>query len=190
MKSDIDRWNKKYSNHRYSGDIAPDSILIANSSHLTGEGNSLDLACGVCNNALYLASIGYRSFAVDGSETALRLGRKKARANHLNLLGFVADLDSYPLPEEHFDVVVVMRYLNRNLIEPIKRALTPGGVLLLQTFNMRFLEKTPAFPKSYVLHGGELLDWFEDWNCIDTNDNGGTIQQTESYWVGKKVNPR
>lgn len=190
MKSDIDRWNEKYSNHQYSSNITPEPILIENSPHLSGAGNSLDLACGICDNALYLASIGYYSFAVDGSETAIRFGKRKASANHLSLLGFVADLDSYPLPEECFDVIVVIRYLNRSLIESIKRALKPGGILLMQTFNIRLLEKKPTFPNSYVLHDGELSSWFNDWKCIDTNDDDDTNQETESYWVGKKVSPR
>ncbi len=189
MKSDIDRWNKKYSAHQYSSNISPDSILVANSSHLPQEGTSLDLACGVCDNALYLAELGFCSFAVDASETAIRFGQRKARANHLHILGFVADLDTYPLPEEYFHVIVVVRYLNRKLIEPIKRALKPDGVVLMRTFNTRHLEKKPTFPESYVLHDSELTAWFNGWSCIDTNDEV-TSKQTESYWIGKKPNPQ
>ena len=186
MRSDVVRWNKKYADHSYSDEIVTDPILVSHKTHLSGKGNSLDLACGVCNNALYLASIGYNSFAVDGSKTALFHGKRKARANKLDLLGFVADLDSYSLPEEYFHVVVVIRYLNRTLIDSIKRTLKPGGILFMQTFNARFLVKKPAFPKDYVLRDGELSDWFSGWRCIDTNDDDVTSRQTETYWVGTK----
>lgn len=189
MKSDIVRWNEKYSNHQYSDSITPDPILTDNRPYLTGRGKSLDLGCGVCDNALHLAAIGFDSYAVDGSETALRFGKRKAQANSLELLCFVADLDFYPLPEQYFDAIVVIRYLNRNLIDPIKRALKIDGILLLQTFNIRFLEEKPGFPESYVLQDGELTTWFNDWDCIDSNDSA-TNQQADSYWVGYKVNHR
>ena len=185
MKSDIDRWNKKYLNHQYSHDIRPDPLLVENRSLLSGTGNALDLACGVCDNALFLAKLGYNSFAVDGSVRALCLGKRKARANGLNLLGFVADLDSYPLPVAYFDVIVVLRYLNRDLIEPMRGALKSGGILLFQTFNKRFLKQKPTFPEEYVLIDGELKDWFGDWRCVKTNDDF-TNEMTQSFWIGKK----
>ena len=185
MKSDIDRWNKKYLSHRYSDDITPDPLLAENRFLLSGKGNALDLACGVGDDALYLAKLGYSSFAVDGSLTALRFGKQKARANSLELLSFVTDLDSYPLPVAHFDVIVVLRYLNRDLVKPIRRALRAGGVLLFQTFNKRFLEQKPSFSEEYVLSDGELLDWFGDWHCVKTNDDK-TNEMTQSFWVGKK----
>ena len=187
MKSDIDRWNKKYLNHRYSDSVTPDPLLVENQSLLSGKGNALDLACGVCDNALFLARLGYSSFAVDGSITALHFGKRKAKANGLNLLGFVADLDSYPFPAAYFDVIVVLRYLNRDLIEPMRGALKSGGLLLFQTFNKRFLKQKPTFPEQYVLNDGELRDWYGDWYCVKTNDDT-TNQATQSYWVGKKPN--
>ena len=187
MKSDIDRWNKKYFNHHYSDSIIPDPLLVENQCLLSGKGNALHLACGVCDNALFLAKLGYGSFAIDGSVTALRFGKRKAKANELNLLGFVADLDSYPLPVAYFDVVVVLRYLNRDLIDPMRRAMRSDGILLFQTFNKRFLKQKPTFSEEYVLNDGELMDWFGDWHCIKTNDDAKN-QMTQSFWVGKKPN--
>ncbi|MDJ0957761.1 MAG: class I SAM-dependent methyltransferase [Arenicellales bacterium] len=187
MKSDIDRWNKKYLNHEYSDYINPDPLLVENRSLLAQKGNALDLACGVCDNALFLAKLGNSSFAIDGSVTALCFGKRKAKANGLDLHGFVADLDSYPLPVAYFDVIVVFRYLNRDLIAPIRHALRSGGVLLYQTFNKRFLEQKPTFSEEYVLSDGELMRWFGNWHCIKTNDDAAN-QMTQSFWLGKKPN--
>ena len=185
MNSDIDRWNQKYLGYRYSDDITPDPLLVENQFLFSGKGNALDLACGVCNNALFLAKLGYSSFAIDGSVTALRLGKQKAEANGLDLFGFVADLDFYPLPVGYFDVIIVLRYLNRGLIESIRLALKSDGVLLFQTFNKRFLEHKPTFCGDYVLSDGELVGWFGDWECVKTNDRASN-QTTQSFWVGRK----
>lgn len=185
MKSDITRWNKKYSAHRYTEEIKPDPMLAKHRPILTGKGAGLDIAAGTGNNALYLADLGYETFAVDGSITALQFGKRKAAANNLKVNWFVADLDSYTFPTGFFDVVVVVKYLNRSLIGEIKASLKNGGVLLFKTFNLNFLQINPAFPKHYVLKGGELQNWFGHWNCVETNDETTNVE-TQSFWVGTK----
>ena len=185
MRSDIDRWNDKYSNHSATTDIRPEPLLVNNASLLSRKGNALDLASGICDNALYLASLGYNSFAVDGSHTALRFGKQKAAANNLPLHCFVTDLDTYPLVEGYFDVVVVIKYLNRSLVNSIKSAVKQDGLLLFKTFNQRFLDEKPSFSEDYVLNDGELSGWFLDWECVETNDRKSN-RSTQSYWLGRK----
>ena len=185
MRHDILRWEEKYRGREATKDVRPDSVLTANCSLLDGCGDALDLAAGLCDNALYLAGLGYSVTAVDGSYTALRLGSHRAEANRLALNCFVADLDTYPLPNDRFDVVVVIRYLDRNRIDAIKRTVAPGGLLIFKTFNTRFLEKKPSFPNEYVLRDGELAAWLEAWDCLDTNDQR-TEADTQTYWIGRK----
>ena len=185
MKADIDRWNDKYSSHSVTTDVGPDPLLVNNASLLLGKGNALDLASGVCNNALYLASLGYNSFAVDGSHTALQFGKRKAIANNLPLHCFAADLDTYPLVDGFFDVIIVIKYLNRSLVTSIKNAVKQDGLVLFKTFNRRFLDEKPSFSEDYVLKDGELSDWFRGWQCVETNDREGNLS-TQSYWIGRK----
>ncbi len=97
----------------------------------------------------------------------------------------VADLDRFTLPGPAFDAVLVFRYLNRALIEPIRHCLKKNGVLFFKTFNMRHLNRRPRFPEEYVLKDGELTGWFSDLRCVDTND--GDSQDTTYYWVGYKA---
>lgn len=185
MKSDINRWNNRYESRQFTPQIQPDPILTEHRFLLRGDGAALDLASGVCDNALFLAASGYAAFAIDASHVGLRLGKQKAAANGLELNCLVADLDTYPIPGEYFDAVVVFRYLNRNLLGSVKQALTTGGLLFYKTFNMRFLDQRPSFPSEYVLEDGELGYWFNGWECIDTNeDQPGDL--TQSYWVGRK----
>ena len=185
MRSDIERWNDKYSSHVYSQQISPDPVLAQFRSTFNGKGRSLDIASGVCDNALFLAGLGYGSFAVDGSLSALRIGKRKASEHSLELKAYVADLDSYPLPVEYFDVIVVVKYLNRSLTGAIKRSLKAGGVLLFKTFNKNFLKEKPGFPEAYILNEGELKSWFDDWCCLQSNE-GNTAGATQSFWIGTK----
>ena len=185
MKSDIDRWNAKYSTHEVSEAINPDPILPDHRSLLPGDGRALDLAAGKCDNALYLAARGYDSYAIDASHIALRLGKHKAASKSILLNCVVADLDTFPLPENHFDIVVVVRYLNRGMLDAVKETVKKGGLLFFKTFNQRFLVQKPSFPPEYVLQDGELSAWFRGWDCVDSNDSQPN-DSSQSYWVGRK----
>jgi hypothetical protein len=42
----------------------------------------------------------------------------------------------------------------------------PGGRILYETFNMRYLELVPGFNPAYLLEPGELLGYFADWKLL------------------------
>lgn len=168
--------------------LAPDPLLIQHRRLLRGHaqgGVALDLACGKGHNGLYLAQLGYRSILCDGSFVALRQAQDLARKLHLQTAAFVADLDDYRLPDAAFDTLVVVRFLERSLIEPIKKALRPGGILVFKTFNENWLQIKPGFPSRFTLRHGQLRDWFVDFECVDSNDDGEN-ESTDSHWVGRK----
>ncbi len=186
MKSDIRRWDAKYTSLAYTPEFAPDPLLLEHAALLTGRGVSLDVACGTGDNALYLAQRGYNSYAVDGSIEGLRHCRRKAGDNRLEVTLFVADLELLSLPGNSFDVIVVMRYLDRDQIPRLKHTLKPDGLLVFKTFNRNFLREKPDFPGAYVLDDGELKAWFKGWRCVDTNDVPGNVDKF-SYWLGYRT---
>jgi hypothetical protein len=65
---------------------------------------------------------------------ALQATRRAARERGLILRLWCADLEQQPLPRERFEVIVVTRYLQRNLFASLESALVPEGVLLYETF--------------------------------------------------------
>lgn len=186
MRSDIQRWDNKYASLTYAPAFTPDPLLLAYAHLFTGRGRSLDVACGTGDNALYLAQRGYTSYGVDGSIEGLLHCQRKAIDNRLEVTLFVADLEHLSLPGNSFDVIVVMRYLDRKLIPLLKRTLRLEGLLLFKTFNQNFLKEKPSFPKAYVLHEGELKAWFEDWRCVDTNDSADNADGF-THWVGYRT---
>jgi SAM-dependent methyltransferase len=114
---------------------------------------ALDVAMGRGRHAVLLSAAGYATFGVDVRLDAVR----DAVARAPGLRAWCADLTMVPLPRERFDVVVVTRYLQRDLFGALQDALVPGGVVLYETFTVgqRRLGRGPTSP-DHLLHAGEL----------------------------------
>jgi hypothetical protein len=78
-----------------------------------------------------------------------------------------ADLTAYPLPAERFELLVVTRYLQRDLFPALSLSLVPGGVLVYETFteSQRALGRGPTSP-DHLLKAGELKSRFEDLDIL------------------------
>ena len=76
--------------------------------------------------------------------------------------GWCADLTEFPLARERFEVIVVTRYLQRDLFPTLSDALTPGGVVLFETFTeaQRGRGRGPTSSDHLLAHG-ELRARFE-----------------------------
>ncbi|MCY4050968.1 MAG: methyltransferase domain-containing protein [Gammaproteobacteria bacterium] len=158
---DITRWNIKYDRGQ-SGVLDPkgEPEFIQLADQLDHQGMALDVAAGRGRNALYLAKLGYRVIACDGAETALKDCSKAAQERGLNLSCMVCDLDTYRFSNGLFDLLVVVRYLNRNLLPILPDWIRPNGWLFYKTFNTRFLKTNPRFNPDYTVKPGELDEIF------------------------------
>lgn len=184
MRSEIERWNAKYLAANPHPRFEPDPLLVAIAPRLRG-GRALDVACGVAHNAMFLAEHGYEVLAVDGSLTALRYARERLRERPLPVQLVAADLDRFVLPAEYFDIVVVVRFLDRDLIPRLVRGLRPGGILVYKTFNVNYQRERPAFNPAFLLQPGELSQLLGDLEAIETND-APSLSESETYWVGRR----
>ena len=160
--ADISKWNKKYAASKSPGKQVPDEELIRYADLLPKSGLALDLASGLGKNALYLAQQGLDVVALDGSSKGLAVLEQAAKTLGLSarLQTLQADLDEYALPKAHFDLIVVVRYLNPPLFPAIAAALKPGGVLLYKTFNRNVLESRPHFDASFTIEQDTLRTGF------------------------------
>ena len=142
-------------------------------------GEALDLACGGGRHALVLAERGYHVTAVDASGAALDEVEKRARTAGLScerttglrvgkrgsaagLTLVQVDLESATLPEESFDLVLCVHYLQRSLFPQMERALRPGGLLVFETFTRGHLELGNTGPRNpeFLLESHELRSAF------------------------------
>jgi hypothetical protein len=134
---------------------------------------ALDLAMGRGRHAEALARAGYRAFGTDISLGALRDGTTRARAANLSIAAWCADLTVYPLPSARFELVVVTRYLQRDLFPSLRDVVVPGGAVLYETFTelQRGLGWGPQAP-DHLLRPGELRAWFEGFDVLFDEEVG------------------
>jgi SAM-dependent methyltransferase len=128
---------------------------------------ALDLAMGHGRHALVLAEHGFRTFGVDVNLEAVRDAVAQASAQGLVVRGWCADLTEFPLPRERFELVVVSRYLQRDLFPSLSDALTPRGVVLFETFTeaQRGRGRGPTSP-DHLLAPGELRARFNGFDVL------------------------
>jgi tellurite methyltransferase len=130
---------------------------------------ALDLAMGRGRHALLLARCGFETFGVDLRRAAVRDAMDAAAREGLHVRGWCADLGAgAPLPGAAFDLIVVARYLQRDLFGAIAAALKPGGVVIYETFTVaqRALGTGPTSP-AHLLERGELRERFPGWDLLD-----------------------
>lgn len=129
----------------------------------SGDGaRALDVAMGRGRHAVVLARAGFRTFGVDGQLDAVREAMAAARREGVRLNGWCADLTQHPLPRGRFDLVLVCRYLQRDLFADLRAALAPGGVVIYETFTtaQRALGRPPT-SADHLLEPGELRQRFD-----------------------------
>jgi SAM-dependent methyltransferase len=149
----------------------PSPFVLEHSRRLRRDGTrrlrALDVAAGRGRHALALARLGFEVFGIDSRADALAAARTLGARDGLALHLWCADLTAYPLPRLTFDLVVVTRYLQRDLCPALGAALTPGGVLVYETFTeaQRGLGRGPRSPE-HLLATGELPTLFPDLEVV------------------------
>jgi len=137
--------------------MSPPTPLLVETARKLKPGRALDLACGRGRNAIWLAEHRWQVTAVD--RTPITLPTVETH---------VADLEKheFAIAEASWDLIVVCYYLQRDLFEPIKRGLKPGGVVLVIVHLVE-----PGHEESrFSVQPGELAKYFEGWEILNYNE--------------------
>ena len=128
---------------------------------------ALDVAMGRGRHAVALALGGFKTFGLDVRFDAVRDAKLAAEAAAVRVHVWCADLTQQPLPSARFDLIVVTRYLQRDLFPALRAAVRPGGVVLYETFTtaQRALGWGPTSP-DHLLEPGELVRLFEGFEVL------------------------
>jgi len=158
MESDRIKWNQRYEcNDTYPGETPSAFLLreIERIRQIVPGKRALDIACGEGRNSVFLAKNGFEVTAVDISDVGLGKAAKRAEMEAVAINFQHADLDSYRFTE-NFDLIINFNFLLRDLIPKAVQALTPGGVLIIDTIlESPQLLATHNHP-DYFLRRGEL----------------------------------
>jgi SAM-dependent methyltransferase len=123
------------------------------------QGPALDLACGTGRATVFLALAGRDAQGWDVDESALTRARAFAeRAGAARATFRAVDLERGPLPEPEprYALIVVVRFLHRELFPWIERSLAPGGALVYETFRQGQERFGPPTRERHLLAPGEL----------------------------------
>jgi SAM-dependent methyltransferase len=127
-------WDVRHQAGDFEGD-GPNPSLVKGASGLP-RGRALELAAGSGTNAVWLASAGWRTTAVDWSPVGLANGRAKADAAGVSIDWLERNLFEWSPPEREFDLVaIVYLHLPREERMPVyaraAAAVAPGGRMLV-----------------------------------------------------------
>jgi tellurite methyltransferase len=143
-----EKWNERYRSGAYATRTHPARLLAEWLPRLP-RGRALDVACGAGRNALYLAEHGYTVDAIDISSAALERARKTAAERGVEVNWMELDLESAALPEERYDLIIMVRYTDSALLPRLIELLDEGGYLLCEEHLLTFRDvvgpKNPAF---------------------------------------------
>ena len=130
--SDIDRqkWDQRYAGDTYrKGNPV---TLVENWVDRIPKGKALDVACGAGRNAILLARRGFDVDAIDISAEGLKLGRQQADELGLAINWIEHDLDEPCAFDDDYRLILVLWYVDLDLIGQLTRHLAPGGYLLCE----------------------------------------------------------
>ena len=158
-------------------------------------GRVLDLACGSGRNGIYLVQQGQRVVFSD---------HEKKKLDEISRLLNKSELTSYwcvdfeeprvePLTLGSFSAIIVFRYLHRPLMQAIRQAVQPGGLIIYETFTI----DQPRFgrPRNthFLLQPGELEYVFRGWEVLHSFEGVSVSeltgqQQAVAQLVARKPN--
>jgi SAM-dependent methyltransferase len=163
---EIREWDKRYRlrEHAVSDFEAGPTPLLIETTVALAPAKALDLASGTGRNALWLAERCWDVTAVDGAQTAIDVVRARAAERGLKINGVVADLekDDFEIGRSCWNLVAICYYLQRNLFEPAKRGVVPGGILI----SIVHMNEPGEADGPFRLRPGQHEQYFAGWEIL------------------------
>lgn len=139
-------WDERYAVEHFVFGEKPNAFLKTCAEYLSAEMSALALADGEGRNGVWLAEQGLDVLSTDISPRAQEKARQLASRRGVNVQFELVDLTAWNWPIETFDVVVAIFIqfagpeVRERIFEGMKRALKPGGLLLLEGYRPEQLE--------------------------------------------------
>jgi SAM-dependent methyltransferase len=163
---EIRDWNERYRlRERPAEDLdAAPTPLVVKTAAAMAPGKALDLASGAGRNALWLAEHGWEVTAVDAAAAAIEILRTRATERGMKINAVLADLENgeFEIEPSRWDLVAMCYYLQRNLFEPAKRGVAPGGIVI----SIVHVNEPGEGDGPYRLRPGELEQYFAGWEIL------------------------
>ena len=163
--SELERWETRYAATGYHFGKEPNAFLKSKAHLLKAGRKALSVADGEGRNSVFLAELGLDVRAMDFSPNALAKARALAKERGATVRFERADLETWQWPVGEFDLVVAIFIqfcppgLRARVFDGMKRALKPGGLILMQGYRPEQLKyKTGGPSQVEQLYTRELLE--------------------------------
>src|SRR3954468_19035012 len=151
--AEFERWQQRFSTPDYTFGKEPNEFLLRCRPLLPRTGKVLAVADGEGRNGVWLARQGLDVLSIDFSPAAQAKARALAAEHNVAITFLEADVHAWPYPEEAFDVVVEIFTQFSTPAERgpkwagMRRALKPGGLLIIQGYTPKQLQYGTGGPK-------------------------------------------
>jgi cyclopropane fatty-acyl-phospholipid synthase-like methyltransferase len=187
--TDFERWQERFAAPGYLFGTAPNTFL-KHHAHLLKKGEkALSIADGEGRNGVFMAEQGLEVLSIDFSPLAQEKARKLAAERGVRLKVEQVDILNWDWPAEAFDVIAAIFFQfagpegRTKIFGGIKKALKPGGLLLLEGYGPKQLEyKTGGPGKLENLYTRELLEKaFADFSSIEVREYDAEINEGSGH---------
>ena len=162
---DKEQWEEKYRSNPI-GQIPDPAALLRNNTRLFSGGTALDMAMGMGQNAVFLASHGYDVTGVDRSAGAVTLAQEHADKNGVSLRAVAQDMATFGIDENSYDMIVAFYFLERSLFPEIKKGLKKNGLVFFETYTAAQAGLGGPKNPDFLLKPNELLCAFLDFFIV------------------------
>ena len=183
---DLAAWDEEYRKKAATeaeSEFVPTPLLVEAVRDLR-PGRALDLACGTGRNALWLAQHSWNVTAIEGSVAAVETLRSRAASSSVNIDAQVADLEEigFTIAPASYDLIAMCYYFERKLIEPCKRGLAPGGLMIVIALLMEPGKELSTFR----LQPGELRGYFANWDILHYREATDAWQHNVAELIARR----
>ena len=183
--SEFERWEARFAGPEYHFGTEPNTFLKSKAGLLKPGQKALSIADGEGRNGVFLAEQGLDVLAMDFSPTALAKSQALARQRGVTIRTEQADLDTWRWPAGAIDVVVAIFFqfcappLRTRVFDSIKRALKPGGLLLMEGYTPKQRQYKTGGPSEVEnLYTRKLLEQsFADFSSVEIREYDSEIHE-------------
>src|SRR5262249_14356606 len=187
--SEFEHWETRFAAPGYLFGTEPNAFLKSQAHLLKPGRKALSVADGEGRNGVWLAEQGLDGDTFAFSPKAMAKARELAKQRGVALKTELADLFQYKWPDAAYDVIAAIFFqfagpdARPAVFAGIKRALKPGGLLLMQGYRVGQLRYGTGGPPNEDHHWTRALieEFFSDMSSLDITEHDSVIREGEHH---------
>lgn len=188
------RWNTRFAHPDYVFGTTPNAFLASCEDLLPEGGRALAIADGEGRNGVFRAECGLDTLSIDFAPNAQAKARALAESRGVALETRLVDILHWEWPEAEFDVVAAIFFQfcgpddRAKIFAGLRRALKPGGLLLLEGYRPEQIAYGTGGPKTPEnMYTREILEAaFGDFTDLDIRAYDADVDEGHGH-VGRSA---